>query len=277
MPPAAVRAFAEGGAHFRRAVRGKELHIPFLLDAASQQVQVKVLVPQALPNADNPLYRTVLVVYPVFLCILHQPQDERRHTHDGVRFQALDGVPLQFRDAVAHADNAGAQLPDAQKIGQAGHKALVNGGHELDNVPGFYTGAGKALFFVIGKPLQVFLRAAKGNRVSQCSGSGHIVHHLGLGAAQEFLVKKLQILLFRKGDLLQVLDGPDFVNVYMVFLKHPLIIARMPLKVLQRLLQQPLLKYLDLFRRLEFNICHIGLSCQTNFSSCHTERSERIS
>ena len=172
MAAAAIGALGEGGPHLRGRIGGKQFHIPFLLDAASQQVQVKVLVPQALPNADNPLYRTVLVVYPVFLGILDQAQDEGGHAHQGVRLQAPDGVPLKFRNAVSHPDDAGAQLTDAQEIGQAGHEALVHGGHELDNVSGLDTGAFKALLLVVGQALQVLFRAAESNRVSQGTGSG---------------------------------------------------------------------------------------------------------
>ena len=253
---AAIGALGEGRAHLGGRIGRKQLHVPFLLDPATQEVQVEVLVPQAFTDADDPPHRGVPVVDAVLLRILDQAQDEGRDAHDGVRLQPLDGVPLQFRDAVADADDAGAQLPDAQEVGQSRHEALVDGGHQLDDVPGLHAGAGEGFLLVEREAFQVLVRAAEGHGIPQGAGSRDVIYDLLLGAAQEIVVEQLQVLLFGEGNLHQVLQRPDLRDVDVIALEHPLIVLRMFGQVLQGLREAPLLIGLDGFGPFELNVCH---------------------
>ena len=251
---AAVRALGEGGAHFGGRIGGIKLYVPFLLDAAAQEVQVKILVPHALSNANNALDGGVLVIDTVVFGILDQPQNKRRHTHDGIRLQTVDGIPLQLRDAITHTDDAGTQFPDAQEIGQTGHEALVNGGHQLNNVARSQTCAFEALLLIVSQTLQVPVRTTEGHRIPQCTGSGHIIHHFLLGTAEEFVIEQLQILLLRERNLLQILNGTDLLNINVILLEHTLVIPGVSLQVNKRIVQQSFLKCLDFFRFFKFNV-----------------------
>ena len=105
---ATVRTFGESGTHLGGRVRGIEFHVPFFLDAAAQQVQVEILVAHTFADADDLANAAGAVIDAVLFRITDQARNERRHAHDGIGMQPFDGIPLQFRDAVAHADNAGA-------------------------------------------------------------------------------------------------------------------------------------------------------------------------
>ena len=62
----------EGGAHLRRRIGGKELHIPFLLDFATQQVEFEILISQALTDANDTADAAVFIVDVMLLGILYQ-------------------------------------------------------------------------------------------------------------------------------------------------------------------------------------------------------------
>ena len=190
----------------------------------------------------------------MLLGILDEPQDERRHAHDRVGLQPPDGIPLQLGDAVPDADDAGTEFADAEEIGQSGHEPLVERGHQLHDVPGTQPGAGERLLLVVGQALQVLFRASEGHRVAQRPRRGHIVDDLLAGAAEKLLVEELQVLLLGEGDLHQILDVADLVDAYLAAFEHAAVVGRMSGEVVQRLLQQLLLKGLDLLGRAEFDV-----------------------
>ena len=45
--------------------------------------------------------------------------------------KTADGIPLQFRDAVTHADDTCTHLPESKEIGHARHETFVKRGHKL--------------------------------------------------------------------------------------------------------------------------------------------------
>ena len=53
------------------------------------------------------------------------------------------GIPLQFRNAVTHADNACAHFTESQEICHTCHEALIKCGHQLYYAVGGKPGAGK--------------------------------------------------------------------------------------------------------------------------------------
>ena len=167
----------------------------------------------------------------MLLCILDKPQDKRGYAHYGVGLEAVDCVPLKFRDTVADADDAGAQLADSQKIGETRHETFVNGGHQLHDVARAYASTHETLFLVICKPLQVFLRATKGDRVAQGAGGGYVVHNFFLWAAQEIVVIELQVALLSKRNLLQVLNCTYLVDVDIIYREEPLVVPGILRKV----------------------------------------------
>ena len=131
--------------------------------------------------------------------------------------QPFDGIPLQFRDAVAHADNAGAQLADAQEIGQARHETLVDGRHQLQDVARAQTGTGKGFLLVESESLQVFLGTGEGDRLTERPRRGYVIDNLFPGAAQEVPVVQLQVLLLRERKTGQVFQITDRIHVHAVF------------------------------------------------------------
>ena len=162
---------------------------------------------------------------------LDKAQDEGGNAHYCIRLQALNGVPLEFRNAVTNADDAGTQFPDAKEVGQAGHKALVQRYHKLDDASGTYARALKTLLLIVGKPLEILFRAPEGDGVSHSAGCGDIVNHLLPGHAEEFLVEQLKVLFLRERYLLEILYGLYPFNVYMALLKHPAVILGICLQV----------------------------------------------
>ena len=129
MTAKAVLAFREGRAHLCRRIGGEELYIPFFLDFASEQVEVKVLVAESLADAYDATDATISIINTMIFSILYQLQDERWHTHDGVGLDATNGVPLQFGDAIANANDTCAHFTKAKKISQTRHETFVESGH----------------------------------------------------------------------------------------------------------------------------------------------------
>ena len=168
--------------------------------------------------------------------------------------QPPDRVPLQLGDAVPDADDAGAQLADAQEIGQSGHEALVERGHQLHDVARAEPRTGEGFLLVVGQTLQVALRTAEGHRIAQRPGGGHVVDDPLPRAAEELLVEELQILLLREGDLHQILDVADLIQMDLIAVEHAAVVGRMVGQIVQRPLQQLLLEGLDLLGRAVFDI-----------------------
>ena len=249
-----VRTLAESCAHLGGRVGGVELHIPPRLDLLAQKVERKVLIAQALPYPDDLANAGLPVVNPVILSVLDQSRDEGRHAHDAVGLNALNGVPLQFGDAVAHADDGRTQLPQAEEIGQSSHEAFVEGDHQLEDVAGFQSGAFETLFLVVSQPLQILLGAAERHGIAERSAGGDVVDHLLLGHTEEILVEKLEILLFREGNVHKVLNRADFLHVDAVALEHALIKTGILPQIEQCLLKFCLLELFDFLRRGEFYV-----------------------
>ena len=255
MAAKAIGALTEGGAHLGRGIGGEELHFgPLVVDALSQQIEREILLAQALANAYDTFHRAAVVVDAVILGILYQLEYERRHTHHRVGLYALNGVPLQLGYAVAHANDRGAHLAETEKIGEAGHETLVEGGHKLHYVARAQARTLKRLLLVVGQALQVLLGAGKGNGVAKGAGGCDIVDNLVLRAAEEVVVEKLEVFLLGEGNLHKVVEGCYLVDIYAVALEKPLVVGRMLRKVAQGLVEALLLVSLYLGRGGEFYI-----------------------
>ena len=149
-----VRALREGGAHLGRGVGGEQLYLrPALGDATSEQIEGEMLIAQPFADADDPPNARTPVVDAVFVGILQQTEDERRHAHEGVGANAPNRFPLQLGNAVAHAHHARTEPTQSEKVGHAGHETLVERGHQLDYAVAVHAGAGKRLGFVEGQAL----------------------------------------------------------------------------------------------------------------------------
>ena len=169
----------------------------------------------------------------MLLGVLYQLEDERRHAHDAVGMYAVDGVPLQFGDAVAHTYDARTQLADAEEIGQARHKALVDGGHQLQHVARLEAGADKRYFLVVGQTLQVFLAAGKGYGVAGGARGGYVVDDFLTRDAQKIVVVPLQVAFGSEGYLLQVFQSINLCNVDAVGGEHAFVKRRVGSEILQ--------------------------------------------
>ena len=112
-----------------------------------------MLIAQPFADADDPPNARMPVVDAVFVGILQQTEDERRHAHEGVGANAPYRFPLQLGNAIAHAHHARAEPAQSEKVGHAGHETFVERGHQLDDAVAVHTGAGKRLGFVEGQAL----------------------------------------------------------------------------------------------------------------------------
>ena len=64
------------------------------MDTLTEQVQAELLVSQTFTDTDDFTNGRMTVVNLMLFGVLYQPEDERRHTHDSGRMQALDCIPL---------------------------------------------------------------------------------------------------------------------------------------------------------------------------------------
>ena len=170
--------------------------------------------------------------------------------------EAADGVPLQFGDAIAHADDAGPQCADAQEVGQAGHEALVHRRHELQDVTAPQPCAGEGFLLVVGQALQVLFRATEGHRVAQRARGGDVVHNILLRAATELFVVELQVLLFGERDLLEVLQAADALGPDAVGAEQAAVVGGARGKVVHVAAEQFLLVGFYFRLGLKFNVVH---------------------
>ena len=192
----------------------------------------------------------------MLLGILYQLQDERRHTHDGVGLDAANGVPLQFGDAVAHTDYACTKFAQTQEISQSRHETLVQGGHQLHHITRSHSSTFKRLLLIESQTLQVFLGTAESHRVAKGTRSSDVVDNFVLRTAKKFVVEELQVFLFGKRNLHQILDMLNLIDIDAIAFEHPLIVGRMGFKISQSLVKQTFLIGLDFFWGLIFYIIH---------------------
>ena len=94
---------------------------------------------------------------------------------------------------------------------------------------------------VIRQALQVRLRTAEKNGVSECTGSSDIIDDLLTRHAEEIIIETLQVGLFRKGQTLQIRNSADGGWVNMLLLEQAAVIRRMSSKIGHLLAQQVLL------------------------------------
>ena len=187
-----IRALREGSPHLGTAISGKELHLgPFLVDLPAQEIQVELLVTQTFTNADDAFDRRVPVVDSMFLGILDESEDERRYAENCIGLDATDGIPLQFRDAVPHTDDARPQFTDSQEIRQSCHEPFIEGSHQLQNTPRFQSCALKRFLLVQSQSLEIVFRTTKRHRITQGSAGGDVVNNLFFGTAEEVLIEEL--------------------------------------------------------------------------------------
>ena len=161
------------------------------MNALAQNIQRKVLITKPFTYAYDAADRRVSVVDMVGFGVLYQPQNERRNAHQCVGLKPFDGVPLQFGNAVAHTDNAGAQLAQTQEIRHAGHESFVYGRHQLHHITFAHTCACERLAFVVSQSLQVFLRTAEGHRIAQRAARGDKIDDILARTAQKITVIQL--------------------------------------------------------------------------------------
>ena len=136
------------------------------MDPLTEQVKMELLVAQSFTDTDDLTDRRMTIVDMMLLGVLDKPHDERRHAHDSGRVQALDGIPLQFRDSVTYANDAGAHMPYAHPIGETCHEPLVEGRHQLQDISFLESRTSKRLMLVICQTLQVRFGATEKNGVS---------------------------------------------------------------------------------------------------------------
>ncbi len=212
------------------------------------------MIAQSLTDADDTAHTGFAIVYAMLLGILYETGNERGHTHDAVGLDASNGVPLKLGNTVAHPDDGSAKPTDTEEIGQAGHKTLVDGGHQLQDVTGPETGTSKALGLVKGQPLQVFLRAAESDGVAKRATGRDVVNNLLPRHTKEVVVEELQVFLLRERNGRQVFKMPYLADVDALTFKHPLIVGGVVLQIQQRLMEFLLLKGLNGLKRFKFNI-----------------------
>ena len=116
---------------------------------------------------------------------------------------------MKFRNAISHTDDSRAQRSDSKKVRKTCHKAFVDRCHQLHDIARMHPGALKGLLLVVGKPLEILLRAAERDRIAQGPRGSDVIDHLVLRHAQEILIVELQILLLSERDLYQILYVTD--------------------------------------------------------------------
>ena len=161
---------------------------------------------------------------------------------------------MQFGDAVAHADDARPQAPKPEKIGHAGHEALVERGHELDDTLPPHACHGKGLGLVEGEPLQVGIGAGKGDRLARGAGSGDVVDDVGAVAADEVVVEALEVLLLGEGQAREVVEGAHLSRVDAVLGKQAAVEGRAFGEIGHLPVQKVFLESADGGRRLKFDV-----------------------
>ena len=131
------------------------------------------------------------VINLMLLRIFDEAKDERRYAHDSRRVQPLNCIPLQFRNTVANTDDAGAHSTNTEPIGQTCHKALVDGCHQLQDIPFMQPGAFKGLMLIVRQALQVGFRTAEQRWISERSGGSDIIDDVLFRDAQEIIIELL--------------------------------------------------------------------------------------
>ena len=134
----------------------------------------------------------------MLLSIFDDTQDERRHDDDRVRADTPDRVPLQFGDTVPDTNDTRAQLAYAEEVCQSGHKSLVDGCHQLEDVARLGTGTLKGDLLVVSQSLEVGIRHGKRHRVAKRPRRGDVVDDLMLRHADKVFVIRLKVGFFGK-------------------------------------------------------------------------------
>lgn len=184
-----LTAFGERRLHFGRSIGGVELQGgPLFVYSLSEGVQRKIWGTQGFADADALGHRTGVIVDAVLFGKLNQFDEERRNHHAAGGMNAVDGVPLQLRDAVAHAGNAHAELAGSHVVGQTCHETAVDGGHELKHVVPGAVGGGKGEVLIVGEAVEVAGGEDERNRVAQGAGGGYIVNDQLAGDADEVVI-----------------------------------------------------------------------------------------
>ena len=145
--------------------------------------------------------------------VVDQLEDEGGDAHADGRAEAPDHVPLQFGDAVAHADDGRPEAEAAQEARLTGHEAAVVGGHELDDIVRATAADLVREVFAEREAIEVAAGIGEGDRLAEGAGGGDVVENLGAGDAEEILVVALEVFLGRDGKSHEVFEAPDAADV----------------------------------------------------------------
>ena len=102
--------------------------------------------------------------------------------------------------------------------------------------------------------MEVLFGAAEGHGVAQRAARGDIVNDLFFRHAEKVFIEKLEVFLFREGDIHEILDGADFLHLDAITFEHALVETRILLQILQCLVQFSLLEGFNFLRRGEFYV-----------------------
>ena len=274
MPAAVVPAFGDRGLHLGRGVSREELQFgPQFGDFRPQRVVAEVGVAQRLADADRTAQRRAAVVDAVLLRIADEFYQERRHDDAARGADAPDGVPLQFGDAVPHADHAASQLSGSHEVSQPGHEAAVDGRHQLQDVLPGASRRGERHGLVVGQPGQVFFREGERHRVAEGSRRGHVVDDAVAGYADELPGVQLQIRFGGYGQAPQVVRRADVARLHAAAVEHAPVVRRIFIEVGDLFAQAFLLERRDrigrceLYLRVSYHGLHSDLSLSIARSS----------
>ena len=104
---------------------------------------------------------------------------------------------------------------------------------------------GERYRFIVRKPFQITVRQSESHRISQCSGSGTVIHNFIRCYAEKIMIVLLKIILCGGRNLLKVFQSTNILNSNIIFFEQFLIKRRMSFKIPQKLMKFFFLKYFD--------------------------------
>ena len=134
--PVEIFAVSERMLHFSGSVCRIQLKLrPFVMNYLSQRIQFECLgITQRLTDADTFLHGRITVIYSVFFRERDKFHQERRHCYSDSRMDTVNGIPLQFGNAVADTNHTHSEFTSPQKVCESCHEPTVYGDHFLEDI-----------------------------------------------------------------------------------------------------------------------------------------------
>ena len=134
------------------------------MNTTPEQIERKVLIPQPLSYSNNSLYRRVLIIDAMLLCILDKTKNKRGYAHQCVWTHPFNCIPLQFWNPIPDTYDTSAQFSDSEEVCQPRHKTLVKRCHELHNTTRREPCTSERLSLIKGQALQIGIATTESDR-----------------------------------------------------------------------------------------------------------------